>query len=118
MSGTRVCSTPDCPNLTRGGRCDDCRRAADQRRGTARERGYTSRGHRHFRAAVLRRDPICVMCGVAVATVADLYPDSRRDLLERGLDPNDPARGRGLCRSCHSTHTAHAQPGGWQATPR
>lgn len=110
----KVCSVPGCPTFTpAGGRCLDHARAADTSRGTATERGYTSRGHRAFRAAVLRRDPICVSCQLAAATVADHYPVSRRDLLLASLDPNDPTRGRGLCASCHSTSTTTAQPGGF-----
>lgn len=110
----RVCSRPGCPNLTAtGGRCDDCKRRADRDRGTATERGYTSRGHRAFREVVLARDPVCVLCRSALATVADHWPLSRRELVEQGLDPNDPGRGRGLCKPCHDTATARNQPGGW-----
>lgn len=108
-----VCSMPGCPNLTNGGRCTNCTRQADTRRGTATERGYTSRGHRNFRAAVLRRDQICTVCELAVSTVADHHPVSRRDLLAAGLDPDDPSHGRGLCARCHGAETARLQPGGW-----
>lgn len=62
---------------------------------------------------MLDRDPICVLCLLAASTVADHYPLSRRDLIASGLDPNDPAAGRGLCSSCHSRYTTEAQPGGW-----
>ena len=110
-----VCSVPGCPTyVERGqGRCDEHRRHADRARGTAAQRGYTGRGHRGFRAAVLDRDPICVECRLAPATVADHYPKSRRELVEAGLDPNDPTRGRGLCKTCHDRETARHQPGGW-----
>jgi 5-methylcytosine-specific restriction protein A len=107
------CTQPGCPVLTDRGRCHQHRREADQARGTATERGYTGRGHQRFRRAVLRRDPICVDCRRAPATVADHHPLSRRDLLAAGLDPDDPAHGRGLCTPCHNRHTARAQPGGW-----
>ena len=53
-----------------------------------------------------------MLCG-QVATVADHYPDDRRALVAKGLDPNDPDHGRGLCASCHSKETAKFQPGGW-----
>ncbi len=109
----RVCPTRGCSQLTTDGRCTGCVRAADQARGTAAERGYTGRGHRGFRSAVLRRDPICVVCWLAPSTVADHYPLSRRDLVDGGLDPNAPAAGRGLCASCHGRETARHQPGGW-----
>lgn len=122
----RVCSRPGCPTLTDTGRCPACTTVADQRRGTATQRGYTSRGHQRFRTAVLLRDPICV-CDMdcphhlgtteclALATVADHWPVSRRDLIAQGLNPNNPDAGRGLCKTCHDRSTAREQPGGWNA---
>lgn len=120
------CSTPGCPNITAGGRCDDHRTAAADQRGTSTDRGYDARHRHRFRAAVLDRDPTCTcrnrqhrhhagrFCW-AVATVADHHPLSRRQLIDRGLDPNDPDRGRGLCKPCHDPETAQHQPGGWNA---
>lgn len=120
----RVCSTPGCPNLTDvGGRCASCAAQADRaRRPTGNP--YRSAGHQRFRIDVLARNPYCVcagdcgrherMCG-ARATVADHWPVERRDLVAQGLDPNDPARGRGLCRPCHDRKTARTSPGGWNA---
>ena len=108
----RVCNVPGCPTLTDQPRCPTHTKAADQARGTATQRGYTSPRHRRFRRLVLKRDPICVICG-AIATVADHYPMSRRDLEANGLDPDDPTRGRGLCSTCHARETARNQPGGW-----
>jgi 5-methylcytosine-specific restriction protein A len=112
----RVCPVPGCPNLTPGGRCTEHQRQADRARGTASQRGYTSAGHRAFREQVLARDPVCKVCRQQPSTVADHYPTSRRDLLEQGLDPNDPVHGRGLCLPCHSRETAEHQPGGWNRT--
>lgn len=103
-----------CAKLTDSGRCPDCRAEADTSRGTATQRGYNTAGHRRFRTAVLRRDPLCVLCG-SVATVADHHPLSRRELVEQGLNPNDPTRGRGLCAPCHGRETVQHQPGGWAA---
>lgn len=109
-----VCSVPGCPVFTQGGgRCDDCRSEAEQRRGSARQRGY-GRGHEtRFRPGVLARDPVCVLCGQAPSVHADHHPMSRRELTDAGLDPNDPRHGRGLCQRCHSSETATHQPGGW-----
>ena len=109
----RVCSVPGCPNLTTAGRCEQHVKAADRARGTARQRGY-DKGHERFRRAVLRRDRECVLCHEP-AVVADHYPLSRRELVDQGLNPNDPANGRGLCSACHYTATAHNQPGGFGA---
>lgn len=112
----RVCSVHGCPEIypaSEGSRCAKHRREADKRRGTATERGYTSKGHRSFRSQVLDRDPICVACHLAQATVADHYPRGRDELILLGLNPNDPAHGRGLCKPCHDASTAAMQPGGW-----
>lgn len=111
----RVCSQPGCPNLYAGdgSRCPAHVKAADQSRGTATERGYNTRGHRAFRRAVLTRDPICVLCGLRPSTVADHHPRSRRQLISLGMNPNDPAYGRGLDKGCHDSETARNQPAGW-----
>lgn len=115
-----TCSTPACPELVTGGRCAGCGKQAEARRGNFRQRGYR-RGHdKRFRPGVLARDVNCVLCITAgqwvTATVADHYPLSRRELAERGMDPDDPAHGRGLCKPCHDAETAEHQPGGWNAT--
>jgi 5-methylcytosine-specific restriction protein A len=109
----RVCTNPDCPEIHQGqGRCPNCRGQADKAR---RPDGnpYGTAGHRRFRAAVLTRDPICTLCDIAVSTVADHHPLERKELALRGLDPDDPDRGRGLCKRCHDTHTAESNPAGW-----
>lgn len=112
-----TCSTVGCPNLTESGRCADCRTTAEQHRGSARQRGYGTRHERRFRKPVLDRDVVCVLCRTALAAVADHWPLSRRELTDRGMDPNDPRHGRGLCASCHShaTATNPDQAGGWNA---
>ena len=113
----RVCSVHGCPELyptSEGSKCRAHRAQADHARGTARERGYTTKGHQTFRNAVLTRDPICVTPNcTAWATVADHHPRTRRELLNLGLNPNDPNYGRGLCVTHHNQHTAATTPGGW-----
>lgn len=111
----KTCSTIGCPELIPAGqgRCEGCRARADRARGTRTERGY---GHSHatrFRAKVLSDHPICVVCRVMPSVHADHYPLGRDELVRRGLNPNNPRYGRGLCAPCHSKHTAQAQPGGW-----
>lgn len=110
-----VCSVPGCPTLTDAGRCEDHRREAEQRRGTARQRGYGGRHESRFRPGVLAKHPTCVLCRTRASVHADHWPRSRRELAAAGLDPNDPAHGRGLCGPCHSAETAQHQPGGWNA---
>ena len=112
----RTCA--DCPAVIESGtRCETCAKAKarthDKARGSSAERGYTGRGHKAFRHAVLDRDPICVLCRAAWATVADHHPLSRKQLVDQDLDPNDPNNGRGLCKPCHDRETARHQPGGW-----
>lgn len=117
---TRVCSVDGCPTLfakTTDGRCPEHRKQAGRERSRRRPelKVYGSPAHRRFRAAVLRRDPSCVLCG-APATVADHHPLSMVELLHRGTPFDDPDRGRGLCASCHGRETARLQPGGWNAS--
>lgn len=113
-TGWRVCSQPGCGEFTdQGGRCSDCRAKAEKKRGTARQRGYGREHERKFRPAVLARDSMCVLCRKAPSVHADHHPLSRRELVEKGLDPNDPQYGRGLCQQCHAKETAKAQPGGF-----
>lgn len=113
MPARRVCSVPGCPDLSpASGRCPEHRRAAERAREGTTALGY-SRAHRtRFRPGVLARDRSCVLCG-APATVADHWPLDRRELAARGMDPDDPRHGRGLCASCHGRETARHQPGGW-----
>lgn len=109
------CPEPGCSKLTDGGRCAAHRQQARRIRGSARAKGYDGRHEERFRAAVLARDPVCVMCGQAPSLVADHWPRSRKELVAAGLDANDPQYGRGLCKTCDSKQTARRQPGGWHA---
>lgn len=114
----RVCSVHGCPEIypaNEGSKCREHRNEADRARGTSTERGYSTRGHREFRRAILARDPVCVICRVAISTVADHYPRSRKELISLGLDPDDPQYGRGLDKRCHDRETSRNQPGGWNA---
>lgn len=112
----RVCSTPGCPTIyppSEGSRCAEHRKAAD-RKHWANTRAYNTKGHRkRFRPGVLNKDPICVICKLKQSVVADHYPLSRIDLVDLGMDADDPQYGRGLCAECDKTQTAERQPGGW-----
>lgn len=111
-----VCSRPGCPELASGGRCDGCKREAEQARGSAYQRGYGRTHEIRFRGGVLARDVTCVMPACTEpATDADHYPLDRRELVRQGLDPDDPKHGRGLCGRHHKIETARNQPGGWNA---
>jgi 5-methylcytosine-specific restriction protein A len=108
-----ICSVPGCPEYCTSGRCEDHQRQAEQRRGTARQRGYGKGHETRFRPGVLAKDPVCVLCRKAPSVHADHWPLSRRELIDARLDPDDPKHGRGLCGPCHSAETAQHQPGGW-----
>lgn len=114
----KVCNVAGCPTIHDGptGRCPTHEKQADQKH-WAKTRAYSSKGHRQFRSAVLKRDPICVICHVRFSQVADHYPMERTELIEAGLNPNDPTRGRGLCKPCHDSWTARSHPAGWHAQP-
>lgn len=116
--GWRVCSKPGCPTTYDGeqSRCPEHQGKAKKAHWED-TKVYKSPGHREFRRQVLERDPICVLCGIRAATVADHYPKSRKELIELGFNPDDPRFGRGLCRGCHNSSTAAQQPGGWNYRP-
>lgn len=106
------CTEPSCPEVHEGtGRCPTHRGRADRKRGTSKQRGYNSEHERRFRAEVLARHPVCVLCNVEPATVADHWPLGKRELMLRGFDSNDSKYGRGLCDSCHSRSTSKRERG-------
>ena len=119
----KPCSRPGCPELVTAGRCAQHQAEAEHHRGNASQRGYDRQHEAQFRTEVLRKDPVC-RCDrpnehdhgprcARPSVHADHYPLSRAELVRRGMDPNDPQRGRGLCHRCHSSETARLQPGGW-----
>ncbi len=62
---------PGCGAIaSRQGRCTDCKRAADRRRGTRTERGYDNRWLRLSDEAI-RRHPYCHYCGSAEDLTGD-----------------------------------------------
>lgn len=116
------CPTPGCWHLVdpKTGDCDaghkrakrrQAQAATDARRPPPRHRGYDHTHATRFRAPVLRRDPVCVLCKQAPSRHADHWPHTRRQLEAMGENPNDPKWGRGLCHPCHSTHTATTDGG-------
>lgn len=121
-----MCSQVGCPALTPSGRCDAHKREAEQRRGSAYQRGYGGKAWQTSRDAVLARDPACVCkdtghdhdgrpCGQP-SSVSDHYPHERKDLVAAGVpDPDAPHRMRGTCKTCHDRKTGVTRPGGWAA---
>lgn len=112
MALPKPCNERDCGEVAVSGRgqCLPHLRARDVARGSSTQRGYNSAKHRRFRRLVLKRDPVCVVCTLRLATVADHWPQSKRALDELGLDSSHPDYGRGLCHQCHSKETGRLQP--------
>lgn len=75
------------------------RKAADERRGTAAQRGYDSRW-RKAREGYLRSHPLCAECErqgrVTPATVVHHIDHNQWN--------NDPSNYEALCRECHEKH--------------
>lgn|SRR5512135_3340003 len=113
----KVCNVSGCSTVIEQGqsRCARHEAEAAAKHGTATARGYGSAGHLRFRRAVLKRDPVCVICKEQPSTEADHHPFSRKQLIVMMLNPNDPKYGRGLCQTCHRKETARHQPAGWNA---
>ncbi|HQR22639.1 MAG TPA: HNH endonuclease signature motif containing protein [Burkholderiaceae bacterium] len=105
----RPCTYPGCTALTDAGRCERHRaqiaRETDERRGSARERGYTSRWDK-ARGTYLRANPLCRYClelgRVEPATVVDHVKPHRGD---QTLFWNT-SNWQPLCKRCHDIKTA------------
>ena len=105
-----------CPRCRRPvvGPCPTCRARREQQ---APSFTYDTADWTKRRAAFLRANPFCCLCG-APSTVADHWPDSRRQLLRRGVtDPDSDHRLRPLCATCHGRETVRRQPGGFNNGP-
>lgn len=89
--------------------CEQCRSASP-----ANERPYDEVAWKRRSRSFLRVHRWCVLClerGLTVkATVADHYPETRKELLARGVDDPD-ASGylRPLCASDHARHGRHTR---------
>ncbi|MFF1655801.1 HNH endonuclease [Streptomyces sp. NPDC058255] len=65
---------------------------------------------RKRRAAILERDPVCVLCGVRESTVADhIVPKD---------DHHEPEDLQGVCEPCHRQKTAQEAAAFRAAAPR
>lgn len=86
-------------------------------RATAASRGYDA-DHRRWRLAILKRDPLCVLCakrGVTrAATVADHVVPIALDAARR----LDMTNGRGVCVDCHAKITGAYRRTGQNELPR
>lgn len=105
----RPCTTPGCKRLTLRGKCEEHRtlqrQAQDQRRGTAHERGYTSRWSKVARR-YRQEHPLCVLCMQRGAIVPSEVVDHIRP--HKGDDTLfwDETNWQALCKQCHDRKTA------------
>lgn len=133
----KPCVVAGCPELTSSGPCPTHARQREQRRGSARSRGYNA-AWEHFRAetfpALLLEHGLAPMCGAALSygpsmvysqcRAAGLHVFDRLNLdheppitdaeralptYERNQVMCDPSRVGYLCSDCHSAKTRHEQ---------
>ena len=116
MGARKPCTWPGCTQLTDGGRCVQHRQQADQQRGSARERGYTSAWQK-ARAAYLNSHPLCLSCErlgrVVAASVVDHRTPHRGD---KALFWDSTGNWQPLCKPCHDRKTA-SEDGGFGRPP-
>lgn len=100
------CRAPGCPELqVPGGRgyCEkharEARKREDERRGSARERGYT-KGYERAREWVLKRQPLCAVCRLEGRLTAAVVTHHVTPLSEGGT--NSAANLLPVCEACHA----------------
>lgn len=105
-----ACRRPGCSGLVRDGVCSVCGplvRARqvehDQRRGSARERGYDARWEK-VRRLHLMAEPLCRMCGQAGRVMLASMVDHIVPIADGGAVLDDDNL-QSLCRRCHDAKT-------------
>jgi 5-methylcytosine-specific restriction protein A len=95
MRAPKVCANPQCPALARPGisYCDD---HAPKPWASSNRRAELPRGWAKTRARILRRDPICTICGMDFSTQCH-HVDDKHDHRDSNL--------AGVCQPCHTTLT-------------
>jgi hypothetical protein len=87
---------------------------SEQRKDDPVRRLYKTTRWKKARLVVLRRDPLCLLCGHAASKVADHHPISAHELVALlGIAAfYDSTRCRGLCAKCHDSlpHSTATQP--------
>ena len=101
----KPCTWPGCPALVSdGNRCQAHKRQAEQQRGSAHERGYTTAWTK-ARAAYLCAHPLCKVClpMAVAATVVDHIVAHKGD---KALFWDSANNWQPLCKPCHDRKTA------------
>ena len=113
----RPCATQGCGNLVQRGHCENCRKAKEQRRGTAAARGYGA-DWQALRLRHLQAHPLCAPCQaekvITVATTVDHKKawQSGATEAEREQLRTDPNNLESMCQTHHNKKTI-AQDGGF-----
>lgn len=119
----RLCRTPGCGELTRLLRCDkhakerqggtsEAAKVYDERRGSARQRGYTKRWEK-ARENYLARNPLCKRClDAGRVTAAELV--DHIEPVQSADDPGfyDEENWQSLCGGCHAVKTGEDKRAG------
>lgn len=113
-----VCSQPGCPNIVKRGRCDACEKQSNtqdrQRRGSARERGYTPTWDKYSLWFIRQIDCDCgrnhALCERCQA-VGKIEASEMTDHIIPVTSADDPrfwdhSNHQGLSRNCHAIKTA------------
>lgn len=95
-----ACPTPGCPNITIRGRCTNCKRTADRKRGTAAQRGYDATWNTR-RKRYLQDHPTCEL-PTCTHPSTDVHHLDGRGPRGNNHDSNLQA----LCHAHHSSITA------------
>ena len=101
----KVCTTSGCPELTKGGKCDQHKKQSSKTRNAKYEFQHGSRW-REFAKRFLRDYPQCFKCGEPAAVVDHI--------VSVDADPSrkfDRTNCQSLCRSCHGKKTASVDGG-------
>ncbi len=100
----QVCTVPECPELTRSGRCDEHAKQANRKRDRA---GHSNDATwRRVSRAFLRDYPLCWDCAKPATVV-----DHVRSWASAPALRYDRSNLRSLCRSCHGKKTVAVDGG-------
>lgn len=120
MAPPTACSTPACGGMAViGGKCANCATPVAEIKIDAHDyhrewkKLYQCKRWRDLRAAILRREPICVICKHNASSVADHIKDHRGNTVLF----YDAKNLQGICKPCHDDKTGSTHGGGKRKPP-